>query len=102
MKIEEGEAIRQTLRSGLLRGPPGCGTASSLVVPCFFIPRGLCSCCLFSREYSPLSCVRAQSLQSCLTLCEPVDRSPQAPLSIRFSRQEYWSGLLRPSSRGSS
>ena len=22
---------------------------------------------------TPLSCVRAQSLQSCLTLCEPVD-----------------------------
>ena len=28
--------------------------------------------------------------QSCLTLCIPKDRSPQAPLSIAFSRQEYW------------
>ena len=66
-----GEAVRQTLRVGLLRSPLGCGTASSLVVPCLFIPRDLCSCCLFSREYPPLSCVRAQSLQLCLTLCEP-------------------------------
>ena len=25
--------------------------------------------------------------QSCLTLCDPVDHSPQAPQSMRFSRQ---------------
>ena len=31
--------------------------------------------------------------QSCLTLCDPMDCSHQAPLSIEFSRQEYWSGL---------
>ena len=29
--------------------------------------------------------------QSCLTLCDPRDCS-QAPLSMEFSRQEYWSG----------
>ena len=29
-----------------------------------------------------------------LTLCNPMD---QAPLSMRFSRQEYWSGLPFPS-----
>ena len=34
-------------------------------------------------------------LQLCLTLCDPVDCSPL--LSIGFSRQEYWSGLLCPS-----
>ena len=28
--------------------------------------------------------------QSCPTLCNPMD---QAPLSMGFSRQEYWSGL---------
>ena len=33
--------------------------------------------------------------QSCLTLCNPIAR--QAPsLSMRFSRQEYWSGLPFP------
>ena len=30
--------------------------------------------------------------QSCLTLCSPMDCSTQAPLSMYFSRQEYWSG----------
>ena len=29
--------------------------------------------------------------QLCLTLCDPMDH--QAPLSMEFSRQEYWSGL---------
>ena len=35
----------------------------------------------------------AKSLQSCLTLCNSMDCSPQAPLSMGFSRQEYWSEL---------
>ena len=26
-------------------------------------------------------------------LCNPIDCSPQAPLSTQFPRQEYWSGL---------
>ena len=30
--------------------------------------------------------------QSCLTLCNPLDYSPKAPLFMGFSRQEYWSG----------
>ena len=39
------------------------------------------------------ACVHAKLLQSCPTLCDPIDGSPQAPLSLGFSRQEYWSGL---------
>ena len=32
------------------------------------------------------------------TLCDPMDSSArQAPLSMEFSRQEYWSGLPFPS-----
>ena len=31
--------------------------------------------------------------QLCPTLCDPMDCSPQAPLSMAFSKQEYWSGL---------
>ena len=34
--------------------------------------------------------------QSCLTVCEPLDCNHQAPLSMGFSRQEYWSGLPFP------
>ena len=38
--------------------------------------------------------------QSCLTLCDPWTAAHQAPLSIGFSRQEYWSGLPFPSPGG--
>ena len=33
---------------------------------------------------------------SCLNLCDPMDCS-QTPLSMEFSRQEYWTGLPFPS-----
>ena len=43
-------------------------------------------------------CMNAKSLRSCLTLFDPMDSiAHQAPLSMGFSRQEYWSELLRPS-----
>ena len=36
--------------------------------------------------------------QSCPTLCDPMDSGlHQAPPSMGFSRQEYWSGLPFPS-----
>ena len=35
--------------------------------------------------------------QSCPTLCDPWTAAHQAPLSMRFSRQGYWSGLPFPS-----
>ena len=35
-----------------------------------------------------------------LTLCNPMDFSPQAPLSMGFYRQEYGGGLPFPHSRG--
>ena len=38
--------------------------------------------------------VRVKSLQTSLTLCDPMDH--QAPLSMGFSRHEYWSGLSYP------
>ena len=39
----------------------------------------------------------AASLQSCPTLCNPIDSSPPGFLSLGFSRQEHWSGLPFPS-----
>ena len=39
----------------------------------------------------------AKLLQSCPTLCDPIDGSHQAPPSLGFSRQEHWSGLPFPS-----
>ena len=35
----------------------------------------------------------AKSLQSCPTLCDPIDVSPPGSPIPGLSRQEYWSGL---------
>ena len=40
------------------------------------------------RSCKPCVCAPAKLLQPCLTLCDP--------LSMGFSRQEYWSGLPCP------
>ena len=40
--------------------------------------------------------LHAKSLQSCLTLVTPWTVACQAPLSMGFSRQEYWSELPFP------
>ena len=55
----------------------------------------------FGPQSSPNLCnlmnsVYAQMLQSCLTLCDPWTVACQAPLSMGFSTQEYWSGLPCP------
>ena len=42
------------------------------------------------------ACMHAKSLQLCPTLFDPMNCSQQASLSMRFPRQEYWSGLLCP------
>ena len=45
-------------------------------------------------------CVCAHSVvQSCPTLCNPMDCSPPGSLSMGFSKQEYWNGLSFPSPR---
>ena len=52
----------------------------------------------FSKRKGSLSNLeRMLVVQLCLTLHDPVDCSYQAPLSMGFSRQEYWSGLPFPS-----
>ena len=40
-----------------------------------------------------MGCVCAFMLRLCLTLCDPWTIAHQAPLSMEFSRQKYWSGL---------
>ena len=44
-----------------------------------------------------LACAAAKSLQSCPTLCNPIDGSPPGSAVPGFSRQEHWSGLPFPS-----
>ena len=48
---------------------------------------------------SEVSQLYAKSLQSCLTVCNPIDSSPPGTPSLGFSRQEHWSGLPLPSLR---
>ena len=45
----------------------------------------------------PPAAAAAKSLQSCPTLCDPIDGSPPGSPSLGFSRQEHWSGLPFPS-----
>ena len=49
--------------------------------------------------FYPCACVRAKSILLYLTLCDPMDCSPQAALSLGFPRQEYWSGSPFPPPR---
>ena len=47
-------------------------------------------------HYSFLKCQWSEVAQSCPTLCDLMDSTCQAPLSMEFSRQKYWSGKPLP------
>ena len=47
---------------------------------------------IFGFQYPKMNATTAKSLQSCLTLCNPIEGS-----SLGFSREEYWSELPFPS-----
>ena len=49
------------------------------------------------KKSAAAAAAAAKSLQSCLTLCDPIDGSPPGSPSLGFSRQEHWSGLPFPS-----
>ena len=51
----------------------------------------------FPKSLTWSAAAAAKSLQSCPTLCDPIDGNHQAPPSLGFSRQEHWSGLPFPS-----
>ena len=56
------------------------------------------ACTTWSGRASPVACVCARvSAQSCPTLYDPMNCTCQDPLSMGFSRQDYWSGLPSPS-----
>ena len=52
--------------------------------------------CISWKPFTRSGALRCLVAQSCPTLCNPMDCS-QAPLSMGFSRQEYWSELPCPS-----
>ena len=50
-----------------------------------------------SIQYDPILCVCVCELLSRVQLCNRIGTvAPQAPVSMGFSRQEYWSGLPCP------
>ena len=46
---------------------------------------------------SAAAAAAAKLVQSCPTLCDPIDGSPLGSSVLGFSRQEYWSGFPFPS-----
>ena len=55
-------------------------------------------CTVQGNALLSLLAATAKSLQSCPTLCDPIDGSPPgSPPSLGFSRQDHWSGLPFPS-----
>ena len=55
----------------------------------------MCSCVYCSTTYNSQDTACMLS-GVCLTLCDPRTVARQAPLSMGFSRQKCWSGLLLP------
>ena len=56
--------------------------------------------CLFFLNHQrqiAAAAAAAKSLQSCPTLCDPIDSSPPGSPILGFSRQEHWSRLPFPS-----
>ena len=64
----------------------GCGGLRSAQHALVILPAECQRACVLIR-FRPVLC----------HLCDPTDVARQAPLSMGFSRPEYWSGLLCPS-----
>ena len=66
-------------------------------IPCFILLAYVHPRILFIPGSMLGEKVKVLVAQSCLTLCNPMNCSCQASLSMEFSRQKYWSGLPFPS-----
>ena len=88
-------AAAKSLQSCPTLCDPRDGSPPGLSVPGILQARTLVGC------HFLLQCVKMKSesevAQSCLTLATPWTAAHQAPPSMGFSRQEYWSGVPLPS-----
>jgi len=75
-----------------------------IFLPAILIPAYASSSPVFLMMYSAykLNKVKVKSLSCVRLFATPWTVAYQAPLSMGFSRQEYWSGVPLPSPRGSS
>ena len=88
-------------------GPPGCRVGEqrdgwwrgSTAPPQGSVPPApfLSALLLLPVRLSEAAAAAAKSLQSCPTLCDPIDGSLPGSPSLGVSRQEHWSGLPFPS-----
>ena len=53
--------------------------------------------CNFPLKYIEAYAAAAKSLQSCLTLCDPIEGSPPGSPIPGILQEEHWSGLPFPS-----
>ena len=60
-------------------------------------PGVILSCAVTELISCMICCCCCLVAQLCLTLCDPMNCSCQAPLSMEFPKQGYWSGLPFPS-----
>ena len=74
------------------------GTSGDLLFSCYHLFHENLNCSLKHVDEGCLTictaAATAKSLQSCPSLCDPIDGGP---LSLGFSRQEHWSGFPFPS-----
>ena len=90
VRILEWVAISFSRESSLTQGSSLC------LLQVYSFPlhhQGSPRVCICETKMYVKYCVPAKLLQSCPTLCNPMDCTCQAPLSMGFYRQEYWSGL---------
>ena len=99
--------LRLLLHSQCWRGPDLCSEELSTLVPFGCKSDIWRSSCLGQGDYFlawkgrvplsiPSTCMLAMLLQSCLTLCNPMDCSPPGFSVHGILRQEYWNRLLCP------
>ena len=65
----------------------------------WFLPALENNICEYTNQIIVLNtaAAAAKSLQSCPTVCDPIDGSPPGSAVPGILRQEHWSGLLFPS-----
>ena len=79
-----------------------CGYTTFCISVCWLMDILVPSILFFFFEFVDIyvqllcMCAFVKLLQSCPTLCVPMDCSLSAPLSMGFSRLEYWSWLPWP------
>ena len=98
----------KTKSFGIRSSAFGCGTSLTWVPPIFTLKlfwlknNVYISTNVWPATFKRKVCVCVRSCFSRVRLWVTLWTAHHAPLSMRFSRQKYWSGLPFPSSRGSS